>query len=249
MTARAPARATLSAADFDTLGRAFAARSAAHTPSWAWVERPTDARDPFAKAMPLPGYLRASPLLLPSTVHLGLADDEHRGADDTSRSFATCEHEEMALLTGGEALEEPEYASSCAVAPSARLELHIVHHSTYAVPMLLLQGYHADGAPWRPEELRAFLRTQQTGQAPLAASSVSLSDHPVLCTPWCCVDPCETATLMGELLSTTMALPPPSTVASDQPPPPALDYLSAWWSVIAPLVGCHTRSAWFVSRE
>ena len=69
-------------------------------------------------------------------------------------------------------------------------------------------------------------------------------EHPVLGTPYCAVHPCRTATLM-QLLCAQLTEPSgaPDGVASEQchTPPRAprgqLDYLSAWWAILAPTIG------------
>jgi len=112
------------------------------------------------------------------------------------------------------------------------------------VPVLLLQGHHPGGAPWSPDALRAFLASQRhlgaaheqsEGRlAPLSGSVVTQMEHPVLRIPCCCVDPCETAALMATVLG-----------ASVDGRGERLDYISAWWSILAPLVGAASRSEWY----
>lgn len=115
--------------------------------------------------------------------------------------------------------------------PVQRLELHIVFSETYQVPVLLLQGYGEDGQPWRPDAVRAHLgRCATAGTEGLPLDMVSQMEHPVLRVPFCCLHPCRTADLMARLLSGDGA---------------KLDYLSAWWSVVAPHVGVQSRAACF----
>ena len=117
------------------------------------------------------------------------------------------------------------------------LELHIVHSESTAVPVLLLQGQQPDGSPWTPDELRAHLRRRDGadgGVATLSGNVVTQLEHPVLCVPSCCVDPCGDGDADEELLS-----------GAPEGDGRQLDYLSAWWSVLAPLVGAESRSAWY----
>ena len=131
---------------------------------------------------------------------------------------------------------------TCAPTPpqtSSCLHLHIVYSDTYRVPVLLLQGRGADGSIWPPATLRTHLASlcDGTGHGSLPESVVTQFEHPVLRLPFCCVDPCETAALMRLMM-----------VADDHDSSPAhrLDYLSAWWSVMAPRVGAECHAAWMV---
>ncbi len=195
------AKAVLSAAEFECLGAEFAARSAGLSPTWAWNEHVED--DAFGRR--LAGCLVASPLLIAA-------------ADDARESE---QEEDPAVSSDAGAFE---------CARSARLLLHIVYSASYGVPVLLLQGYGADGMLWTPSELREHLLRRGTpGHAGVAPGLISQMEHPVLRTPFCCVDPCNTAALMADLLGGGGAVGAPVET---------LDYLSAWWAVLAPLVGC-----------
>ena len=191
---------------FATLAQEFAAASATHRPSWAWLE--AEAPSGAFAGCPGCGYLRASPLLLPSGA---------TAAGDTVSSI--CDDDEAVPPS-----------------PPSRLELHVVHSATYGVPVLLLQGQHGDGSLWSPDELRAHLaalaEARGAGASTLAPlTQVSQMEHPVLRVPCCCIDPCETGTLMGCLL--------------EDAEPGA--YLRAWWSMVAPLVGAESHAVWFRS--
>ena len=216
---------------FDTLARRFAADSAGRTPTWAFLAA-EDEKGAFGAAPT--GYLRASPLLVP----------EH-ASPAKIQQYATISAD--ALLGVAPTGEADDATTLPAAGTAARLELHIVHSATYRVPVLLLQGHHPDGAPWTPDELRAYLVAQQRHPeadgggrrlAPLSGAVVTQLEHPVLRIPCCCVDPCETAALMAALLERPR----------DGADGARLDYLSAWWSVLAPLVGAESRSAWYANR-
>lgn len=119
--------------------------------------------------------------------------------------------------------------------PSHRLELHIVHSDTYGVPVLLLQGYGEDGDPWAPEAVRAHLaRCGSVGHEVVPLDMVSQMEHPVLRVPYCCIHPCRTADLMSVLAGDGVFGKGGK-----------LDYLTAWWSVLAPAVGVRSASALF----
>jgi hypothetical protein len=237
-TASTNIRATLTEDEFRTLCRRFAAASAERSPSWAWVEEESSSPGPFC--LQRAGYLRSSPILL--------HEDPGQAASKTG--------EPSADLTCARAECEVDAAALCmdvAVVRSGRLNLDIVYSQVYHVPVLLLQGHHPDGAVWTPTMLRKYLATSSgEGLVPLAAAVVSQLEHPVLRVPFCCLDPCETAALMGQLLRPGARPPssPGSTVDStaeqaDGNAPQQLDYLSSWWSIIAPLVGVASRSCWF----
>ena len=255
-------RASLDAATFATLAERFAAESSARSPSWTYVNAAAQgSASPFS--MSPKGYLKASPLLLPPTA------DAMMAALDSSLGEETDEQEEETITN---------------LLPPRRLELHIVYSETYQVPVLLLQGYHSDGALWTPDELRTHLIgvmkgggqagvrpevAESTGEPdedaalqgagpelsgvgflPLAATQVSQIEHPVLRMPFCCVDPCGTSDLMGSLLSSGGHVSAGAMDTTEREG--KLDYLSAWWSVLAPLVGAETRSQWYahvVQRE
>ena len=225
-------RRSLDSDEFVALARHFAAQSVQHTPSWAWVEA-EPLRGAFAGGPVPTGYLRSSPLLLPPKKEASSADIKE-----------ICEDE------------------IAAPAAPSRLELHIIHSAVYRVPVLLMHGHHPDGSLWSPDAVREHLvalamrhetQTEEaggvdggngegSGVAPLSAAQISQLEHPVLRVPFCCIDPCETATLMACLLAGPVQAnaPAPAEVKRGLD---KLDYLSAWWSVLAPLVGAESRSA------
>ena len=216
---------------FVALGQRFAAFSEQRTPSWAWISC-AGSDDPFS-SLPASGYLRASPLIFPSvgvnTAHPVRGNQAHGdGVSPSGEPWCATD-------------DDNDPSTSTKAPPSAtRLELHIAHHRSYGVPVLLLQGYHADGTPWTPQTLRLYLETRSDlERARPITTAISQIDHPVLCTPWCCIDPCETASLMGQLLS--FESPTTGTQVA------RLDYLSVWWSIVAPLVGAPNRASWFCS--
>ena len=219
----------LSATDFTELGRRFAARSLNHEPSWAWVDGAAAGESLFA---PPTGYLRASRLLLPPSSTSWASGMVV--ADDSSAAAVVCADDD----------QDGEDSSAAPLAEaSARLLLCIAHNGTYDVPVLLLQGYHADGSLWTPDVLREYMSAHERhGRAPIPPTALSQIDHPVTRVPCFCVDPCETAALMGHLLSCAAA----DNACERQGDvfAPALDYLSAWWSVLAPLVGAPSHAAW-----
>ena len=133
---------SLSAASFTILGRQFAAHSAAcGALTWAWIDAASIDGGPFGS--PPTGYLRASPLLLQTP---------ERGHDAAM----------AAALDNAD--DDPSLAAPI-LSQAPRLLLQIVHNTTYNVPVLLLQGYHAEGSLWSPDELRAHL-TAIPGVAP-----------------------------------------------------------------------------------
>ena len=224
--------ATLSSDDFVALGQRFAACSDQRTPSWAWIS--CGASDDAFSAPPARGYLRASPLMLPSACvdDAPPLDGEACGDGAAPSSETWCA---SSVIDG----EDDPSVSASPPPSTARLELHVAHHRSYGVPVLLLQGYHADGTPWTPQTLRSYLEARSPPDpARPIGTVVSQIEHPVLRTPWCCLDPCETAALMGQLLSLESA-PTPGAQGG------RLDYLSAWWSIVAPLVGAPNRASWF----
>ena len=220
----------ITATEFTALAKQFAATSqstAGRAPSWAWIDA-FDAAPPSPFGPPPTGYLRASPLLVPARECPEPPLPMKAGDEDALSTGDDDDGDDAALPSAG---ERP-----------GRLELHIVHSESYRVPVLLLQGQHPDGAPWTPDELRAHLRRRDaSGVTPLSGNVVSQLEHPVLCVPSCCVDPCETASLMKSLLSG-------GTPAPEEADGGRLDYLSAWWSVLAPLVGAENRSAWYAKQ-
>ena len=223
----------LTSAEFSTLGQRFATCSAGRSPSWAWINTDRDAcNGPFCAPV---GYLRSSPIMVPA----------HSCPNEHAQLRRSAGNAEAAVLLGVEATCEGD--DSTTISPdmaAGRLDLHIVHSESYRVPVLLLQGHHPGGAPWSPDALRAFLASQRhlgaaheqsEGRlAPLSGSVVTQMEHPVLRIPCCCVDPCETAALMATVLG-----------ASVDGRGERLDYISAWWSILAPLVGAASRSEWY----
>ena len=203
--------AHLGAAAFEELGRVFAARSADRRLSWAWVD--CDQSGPFATRPT--GYLRSCPLLL--------LEHEVPGALDACDTTVEC----------GEVPDE-DNSSLANGSVGGRIELHIVHNATYGAPVLLLQGYSADGSLWTANDVRSYLvRRAHTAAPPITADAVSQAEHPALGVPFYSVHPCRTADWMAALLlqgHERVSGSPPGTTAQ-------LDYLSAWWSVLAPLVG------------
>ncbi|KAL1520882.1 hypothetical protein AB1Y20_022443 [Prymnesium parvum] len=112
-------------------------------------------------------------------------------------------------------------------ASGARLELHIVYGATFGVPLLLVQGYSSAGELWTVSEVRSHLMAaSKEGGAPIAADSVSQIEHPALGVPFASLHPCRTAEWMGAILQ-----------RESGDAPQQLDYLSAWWSVLAQSVG------------
>lgn len=224
----------LSAEDFAQQAKRFAVASAQRSPSWAWVDASTPSvQSPFGTDSNVAmGYLRMSPLLVPA-----------------ARSQATASVADSVMVDGmaNEVVDDAAALDMPAADSPCRLDLHIVHSAIYSVPVLLLHGHHSDGAPWTPDELRAFLMQQQQHSGdesaarrltPLSGTVISQLEHPVLHTPSCCVDPCETASLMGTLLNGA------GVISGHDADAQRLDYLSAWWSILAPHVGAVSRSAW-----
>ena len=198
------ASSTLSQPEFDAACQAFAARAPAAGVAWAWVDGTSDA--PFG---PRPGFLRSAALLVPPPHEHAAAGAPH-DADAAADSAGA---------------DEAELAD--APARAHRLELHIAYSHTYSVPLLLLQGYDADGAPWTDRAVHAHLSGCCAGDgAALPPGAVTQAMHPSLDAPYYCVHPCHTAERMGHLLS-----------ASADGAAPRLDYLWAWWAMMAPLVG------------
>ena len=246
-------RHTLSADDFCRFGRRFAARSVAHALSWAWVEPMSVGCRGFA-ALPC-GYLAASPLLL----------DKEPGHQCPNGHTTVGQLGTGDCVSMGAFIEEEDDDSAAPSSkPAARLMLHVIHSASYSVPMLLLQGYGSDGTLWTPQDVRAHLEARRgpnhTVPQPqwAIAHAISQVEHPVLHTPWCCVDPCETAALMGKLMGAADAAVADAAAVVEaiaeakagggrraaKAEGAPLDYLSAWWSVVAPLVGAPSRAAW-----
>ena len=67
--------------------------------------------------------------------------------------------------------------------------------------------------------------------------AISQAEHPALGVPMHCVHPCRTAELMRDVLGARGASAAP------------LDYVSAWWSVVAPLVGAPVAAREFAAAE
>ena len=204
----------LSAEQFEANAAHFVARTAAHSPSWAWV-----APTPDGSPLPPPtGFLRSASITVPpllSPHQDSLASEDALVDDRADRVDDDC--------------------ASMRPSISHRLELHIVHSDTYRVPVLLLQGYGEDGDPWAPEAVRAHLgRCGSVGHDVVPLDMVSQMEHPVLRVPYCCIHPCRTADLMSVLAGDGVF------GKSGK-----LDYLSAWWSVLAPAVGVRSASALF----
>jgi hypothetical protein len=109
--------------------------------------------------------------------------------------------------------------------------MHITYSSTYSVPALLLQGYGADGTLWEADAVHAHLAVASAGAADtFPPDAVTQMVHPSLDVPFFAIHPCRTADLMRCVLRVEDADAP--TRGAGQ-----LDYLTAWWVVIAPLVG------------
>ena len=124
--------------------------------------------------------------------------------------------------------------------PQPRLILHIVHSNSFNVPVLLMQGCDCSGMLWTPESVRSYVMEQSRGQSALTASLISQIEHPVLHIPFCCLDPCGTSTLIEGMMTTVDGGAKQLGRQVDRPQ--TLDYLSAWWSVVAPFVGVRTRA-------
>ena len=126
--------------------------------------------------------------------------------------------------------EDDDPSCAAPATGSHRLELHAVHSATYGAPMLLLQGYDAAGAPWAPAAVHAHV-------ARCGGPAISQAEHPALGVPMHCVHPCRTAELMRDVLGARGASAAP------------LDYVTAWWSVVAPLVGAPVAAREFAAAE
>lgn len=213
------APAHLRAAEFERLARDFAARFAASRPvAWAWVEAPS-CNGPFA--LPPTGYLRSSPLMLAESLRPQLMLGTPVDVDGTVEAAGDVTPDEFALPL--QSLHE------------GRLELHIVHNASYGAPVLLLQGYSAEGVPWTVDDTRNYLHDGAGSGLGLSSEMVSQMEHPALGVPFCCLHPCRTPELMGELMGSTA-------VAGVGVDSAQLDYLTAWWAVLAPVVGVsHSR--------
>ena len=67
--------------------------------------------------------------------------------------------------------------------------------------------------------------------------AISQAEHPALGVPMHCVHPCRTAELMRDVLGARGASAAP------------LDYVTAWWSVVAQLVGAPVAAREFAAAE
>ena len=212
-----PAPGMLTAKEFDELAERFAHRTATHSPSWAWVAPMSD-DGPFP---PGAGFLRSAFIPVPQAATLPPGCDTARNDDPV-----------LLLDEGADGVCDTGCLAS--PLPTHRLELHVVHSSSYGVPVLLLQGYGDNGEPWAPEAVRAHLaRCGRAGHELLPLDMVSQMEHPVLRVPFCCVHPCRTADLMSRLMGAELGSGGGGRI----------DYLSAWWSVLAPAVGVRSSSA------
>ena len=85
-----------------------------------------------------------------------------------------------------------------------------------------------------------IVRCGSAGHEIVPADMVSQMEHPVLRVPFCCLHPCRTADLMARLVGGERAA---SGAAGN------LDYLSAWWSVLAPAVGVRSPPALYAHAK
>ena len=226
---------SIGAEEFAALARSFCARS--QQPSWAW--NAGSAEGPFA---PRPGYLRSSPLFVPAP----------RSAHSTEAAAEAAEAAELSQL------EDPsaQAADDVCEAPTSPhtaphlLELHIMYSATYRMPMLALLGTSPSGVPWSAEDVHQYLSSCGDGRLP--PGFVTQVEHAALATPCFAVHPCRTADLMETLgsrrsLEASLQAPPPSVsiegvgngaaAGGARSATEVLDLLTAWWAVMAPLVG------------
>lgn len=208
--------ARIDASMFEVLGRHFAARSAEHHVSWAWVD--SQQRGPFAQHPS--GFL-----------HTCMLVEQKAPSEDIFIDV----NAELAFTAD---VEEDDSTLSAVDHPCAsRIELHIVHSTTFGVPVLLLQGYSEHGNVWNSYDWQTYLASRKFHVAQqIPTEAISQMEHPSLGVPFFCLHPCRTAEWMSHLLLLNVNQ---DIVRTDG----QLDYLSVWWSALAPVVGTSLSAA------
>ncbi|KAJ3173159.1 E2-like conjugating enzyme atg10 [Geranomyces variabilis] len=122
--------------------------------------------------------------------------------------------DEEAVLEGSVDLEqEPEDSATLHSGSPTEitLEIHVVYSKTWRCPVLYFNAWNADtGTPVCFDALKNSVRdslpnVDLTTRTAYNMPVITQQDHPVLGTPFYSIHPCETATLMAEMLSNTDA--------------------------------------------
>ncbi|GAN05652.1 ubiquitin-like-conjugating enzyme ATG10 [Mucor ambiguus] len=127
----------------------------------------------------------------------------------------------MAMGGIGQEEEEERYTAHDST-ELIQLEHHIVYSVSYQVPVIYFKAAFSSGTPLSHNEIFQYIIPEAYQDA-----IVSQNDHPLLCTPYWYIHPCDTRSLMNTM---TFDL---------------LDYIKVWLSVYGPIVKCSIPTSMF----
>jgi len=215
----------LTADEFEGLARSFAIQRSSEELSWAWVNPPHS-----ASAFPPPvGYLASSQMAVRPPARLSQA--AHPQGESVLIEELHSEPDDPALLPAPPTLTLDT------------LRLHIAFSQTYRTPVLILLGNSAADSwrAWGTSEASAYIQqcAGMSGGAQHPPNIVTQAEHPVLGGPCCILHPCNTAEVLAQMLDASKL----EREGKGQARSHALDMISAWWSLVAPLVGLRATAA------
>jgi len=115
-------------------------------------------------------------------------------------------------------------------------EYHIIYNVSYSVPVLYFQATKTDGQSLLLEEVWERVPRSHRDALEGKWSFITQTDHPILGHPVFHIHPCNTATMMRNLLTGELD------VKGHQ-------YLLMWLSALGPLVGLEVQNELFVDKQ
>jgi len=160
-----------------------------------------------------------------------IAQADAKTGDNETSAFVDF-HNEYYIEDRDSACKEVSFNSSDHI----HFEYHIVYNVSYSVPVLYFQATKTDGQSLLLEEVWERVPRSHRDALEGKWSFITQTDHPILGHPVFHIHPCNTATMMRNLLTGELD------VKGHQ-------YLLMWLSALGPLVGLEVQNELFVDKQ
>ncbi|XP_067425063.1 ubiquitin-like-conjugating enzyme ATG10 isoform X2 [Emydura macquarii macquarii] len=139
---------------------------------------------------------------------------------------STKESDEQTWIHVEEALDDSQVAGICATSEVIRYEYHVLHSSSYQVPVLYFRACFLDGRPLTLDEIWEGIHECYRArllQGPW--DTITQQEHPLLGQPFFVLHPCRTNEFMAPVL------------ANSRREKRNINYITSWLSIVGPVVG------------
>ncbi|CAN4088181.1 unnamed protein product [Withania somnifera] len=184
-------------------------------PHWSWIN--CTKRPGFAASM-VEGYLSLENIILPRSTE----EDQHQcglaGIEDSTSSSKDVFNDTAILVQ-----KDGKERHHC--------DFHVIHSSSFRVPVLYFRAYRSDGEPLAIEDLEKDFPAYTARE--LAVSKwtfITPEEHPYLNRPWYTLHPCGTSDWMKLLFGNEPSVVSQGGVSVEK-------YLTSWFSVVLPIFG------------